>query len=78
MSVRRLHTRPSLGASLAAAALLTACGLADTGSSAASVAKLKTQEAEQARAAKAQVESQLDAAREQAEQRRKEIEAATR
>ena len=75
MPVRRLaHST----AAFAAAVLLTACGLADTGSSAATAAKLKAQEAEQARAAQAQIESQLEAAQQQAGQRRKEIEAATR
>lgn len=60
------------------ALLLAACGVADVGTSAATAAKLKAQEAEQANAAKAQIESQIDAAQKQAEQRRKEIEAATR
>ena len=58
--------------------LLCACGLGDAGSSATAAAKLKAQEAEQARAAQAGIASQLDAAQQQAGQRRKEIEAATR
>lgn len=57
---------------------LAGCGLGDAGSSAAATAKLKAHEAEQAQAAKARIESQLDAANQQAEQRRKEAEAASR
>ncbi len=64
--------------SLTASLLLCACGLGDVGSSAATAAKLKAQEAEQAKAAQVQITNQLDAAQQQAEQRRKEIEAATR
>lgn len=60
------------------ALMLGACGLADVGSSAATTAALKTQEARQARATQAQIESQLDAARQQEEQRRKDIDAQTR
>ena len=58
--------------------LTSACGVADTGSSAVTAAKIKAQQAEQAQAAKVEIEKQLDATREQAEQRRKDIEAATR
>lgn len=57
---------------------LTGCGLGDAGSSAATAAKLKAHEAEQAQATKARIETQLDAANQQAEQRRKEAEAANR
>ncbi len=57
---------------------LGGCGLGDAGSSAATAAKLKAQEAEQARTTKAAIEAQLDAANQQAEQRRKEAEAASR
>lgn len=57
---------------------LAGCGLGDAGSSAATAAKLKAQEAEQARTTKAAIEAQLDAANQQAEQRRKEAEAASR
>ncbi|WP_298622388.1 hypothetical protein [uncultured Zoogloea sp.] len=64
--------------SLTASLLLCACGLGDVGSSAATAAKLKAQEAEQAKAAQVQITNQLDAAQQQAEERRKEIEAATR
>lgn len=64
--------------SLTASLLLCACGLGDVGSSAATAAKLKAQEAEQAKAPQVQITNQLDAAQQQAEQRRKEIEAATR
>jgi len=67
-----------LPAALLAISLLSACGVADVGSSAATAAKLKAQEAEQARATKAQVEKQLEAARQQEEQQRKAIDAATR
>lgn len=73
--VRRLSR---LACWLAAPLLLCACGLGDVGSSAATAAKLKAQEAEQAKAAQVQITNQLDAAQQQAEQRRKEIEAATR
>lgn len=77
---RRFPSRalPGSVASVAASLLLCACGLGDAGSSAATAAKLKAQEAEQARAAQVQITNQLDAAQQQAEQRRKEIEAATR
>jgi hypothetical protein len=64
--------------SLTASLLLCACGLGDVGSSAATAAKLKAQEAEQAKAAQVQITNQLDAAQQQAEERRKEIEEATR
>lgn len=57
---------------------LAGCGLGDAGSSAATAAKLKAQEAEQAQTTKAAIEAQLDAANQQAEQRRKEAEAANR
>lgn len=57
---------------------LTGCGLGDAGGSAATAAKLKAQEAEQARTTKAAIEAQLDAANQQAEQRRKGAEAASR
>ncbi len=63
---------------LAIPLLLAACGLGDTGGSAATAAKLKASEAEQARAGRARIDQQLEAAEQQTEQRRKEIEAATR
>lgn len=69
---------PGSVVSIATSLLLCACGLGDVGSSAATAAKLKAQEAEQAKAAQVQITNQLDAAQQQAEQRRKEIEAATR
>ena len=72
------RTVPGIVVSLTAPLLLCACGLGDVGSSAATAAKLKAQEAEQAKAAQVQITNQLDAAQQQAEQRRKEIEAATR
>ena len=77
---RGLHARQPrhLGLLLIAPLLLCACGFGDAGTSAATAAKLKAQEAEQARAAQVQITNQLDAAQQQAEQRRKEIEAATR
>jgi outer membrane PBP1 activator LpoA protein len=59
------------------AGLLTACGL-DAASSAATAAKLKAREAEQAQTLKQNIEQQLDAARQQEEQRRKDAEAASR
>ena len=65
-------------AGLIASLLLCACGLGDAGSSATAAAKLKAQEAEQARAAQVGIASQLDAAQQQAGQRQKDIEAATR
>ena len=79
-SGRRFPSRalPGSVASVAASLLLCACGLGDVGSSAATAAKLKAQEAKQAKAAQVQITNQLDAAQQQAEQRRKEIEAATR
>lgn len=77
---RRFPSRALPGSVVSAATslLLCACGLGDVGGSAATAAKLKAQEAEQARAAQVQITNQLDAAQQQAEQRRKEIEAATR
>lgn len=57
---------------------LTACGVSDSGSAAVTAAQLKARETEQAQAAKAQIEQQLDAANRQAEERRKQIDAATR
>lgn len=57
---------------------LGGCGLGDAGSSAATAAKLKAREAEQTQTTKAAIEAQLDAANQQAEQRRKEAEAANR
>lgn len=65
-------------AALLAPALLAACGVSDTGSAAVTAAQLKAREAEQAQTTKAQIEQQLDAANRQAEERRKEIDAATR
>ena len=56
-----------LPAALLAISLLSACGVADVGSSATTAAKLK-----------AQVEKQLEDARQQEEQQRKAIDAATR
>ena len=61
-----------------AASCCCACGLGDVGSSATATAEAQGQEAEQAKAAQVQITNQLDAAQQQAEQRRKEIEAATR
>lgn len=58
--------------------LLSACGVSDTGTAAVTATQLKAREAEQAQAAKAQIEQQLDAANQQAEERRKQIDAATR
>lgn len=77
---RRFPSRALPGSVVSAATslLLCACGFGDVGGSAATAAKLKAQEAEQARAAQVQITNQLDAAQQQAEQRRKEIEAATR
>lgn len=69
---------PAIVTGTLATLLTSACGVADTGSSAVTAAKIKAQQAEQAQAAKVEIEKQLDAAREQAEQRRKDIEAATR
>jgi NifU-like protein involved in Fe-S cluster formation len=57
--------------------LLGGCGI-DAASSAATAAKLKAREAEQAQAMKQNIEQQLDIARQQEEQRRKEMDAATR
>ncbi|NML25223.1 hypothetical protein [Zoogloea dura] len=68
--------RPTLLAALLVP--LAGCGLGDAGSSAATAAKLKAHEAEQAQATRARIETQLDAANQQAEQRRKEAEAANR
>jgi hypothetical protein len=60
------------------ALLLAACGVADVGTSAATTAKLKVEEVRQGEALKAQIDSQLEAARQMEEQRRKEIDAQTR
>lgn len=60
------------------ALLLAACGVSDTGTAAVTTAQLKAREAEQAQATKAQIEQQLEAANQQAEERRKQIDAATR
>lgn len=60
------------------ALLLAACGVSDTSTAVITAAQLKAREAEQARAAKAQIEQQLEAANQQAEERRKQIDAATR
>ncbi|MBS0355581.1 MAG: hypothetical protein JSR83_16975 [Proteobacteria bacterium] len=60
------------------ALLLAACGVSDTGTAAVTAAQLKAREAEQAQAAKAQIEQQLEAANRQAEEQRKQIDAATR
>ena len=57
---------------------LSACGLGDSGGAAVTAAKLKAHEADGARAAKEQLERQLADSQEQAAQRQKEIEAATR
>jgi len=65
-------------APLLLALLLGACGLADVGGSAVSAARMKTQEAQQAKAVQAQLEEQLAAARQQEEQRRKDLDAQTR
>lgn len=57
--------------------LVAGCGM-DAATSAATAAKLKAREAEQAQALKQSIEQQLDAAQKQEDQRRKEIDAATR
>lgn len=57
---------------------LTACGISDSGSAAVTAAQLKAHEAEQAQAAKSQIDQQLDAANRQAEERRKQIDTAAR
>lgn len=68
--------RPAL---LSMTLLLTACGVSDSGTAAVTAAQLKAQEAEQAQATKARIEQQLEAANRQAEEeRRKQIDAATR
>lgn len=59
------------------ATLVAGCGM-DAATSAATAAKLKAREAEQAQALKQSIEQQLDAAQKQEDQRRKEIDAATR
>jgi|APMI01.1.fsa_nt_gi NifU-like protein involved in Fe-S cluster formation len=59
------------------ATLLAGCGI-DAATSAATAAKLKAREAEQAQAMKHSIEQQLDAAQKQEDQRRKEMDAATR
>ena len=59
------------------ATLLAGCGI-DAATSAATAAKLKAREAEQAQAMKQSIEQQLDAAQKQEDQRRKEMDAATR
>lgn len=58
--------------------LLGACGVSDSGTAAVTAAQLKAREAEQAQATKAQIQQQLDAVNQQAEERRKQIDAATR
>ncbi len=73
-----MRFRLPMPAVLAIPLLLAACGFGDTGGSAATAAKLKAGEAEQAQASRARIDQQLDAAQQQSEQRRKEIEAATR
>lgn len=70
-SIRRI-------ALVSTALCLTACSLSDSGTAAVTAAQLKAREAEQAQAAKAQIQQQLDAANQQAEERRKQIDAATR
>lgn len=62
---------------LVLATLVAGCGM-DAATSAATAAKLKAREAEQAQALKQSIEQQLDAAQKQEDQRRKEIDAATR
>lgn len=66
--------------SLLLVTLLAGCGIdaATSATSAATAAKLKAREAEQAQAIKQNIEQQLDVARQQEEQRRKEMDAATR
>lgn len=63
--------------SLLLVTLLAGCGI-DAATSAATAARLKAREAEQAQAIKQDIEQQLDVARQQEEQRRKEMDAATR
>jgi outer membrane lipopolysaccharide assembly protein LptE/RlpB len=77
---RHHHRISALPTALLLALLLSlsACGLGDSGSAAVTAAKLKAHEAEGARATKEQLERQLADSQEQAAQRQKEIEAATR
>lgn len=58
--------------------MLSACGVSDSGTAAVTATQLKAREAEQAQATKAQIQQQLDAVNQQAEERRKQIDAATR
>lgn len=67
-----------LPAALLLALPLSACGLGDSGSAAVTAAKLKASEAESARATKEKLEQQIAESQQQAAQRQKEIEAATR
>lgn len=63
---------------LSMALLLSACGVSDSGTAAVTAAQLKAREAEQAQTKKAQIQQQLDAANQQADEHRKQIDAATR
>jgi uncharacterized protein YlxW (UPF0749 family) len=76
----RRHARPTalLTACLCLAASLSACGLGDSGSAAVTAAKLKASEADNARATKQKLEQQIADTQQQAAQRQKEIDAATR
>ncbi|MBL8433530.1 MAG: hypothetical protein JNL99_01210 [Zoogloea sp.] len=76
----RRHARPTalLTACLCLAASLSACGLGDSGSATVTAAKLKASEAENALATKEKLEQQIADTQQQAAQRQKEIEAATR
>ncbi|MCK6386098.1 MAG: hypothetical protein L6Q65_00640 [Zoogloea sp.] len=82
MKRQRLHclsAQPvSLLFALSLSLPLSACGLGDSGSAAVTAAKLKASEAESARATKEKLEQQIADTQQQAAQRQKEIDAATR
>lgn len=65
-------------ATLALILSLSACGVADSGATAAASAKLKTEEVQRTEIVKKDLEQQLDVARQQTDEHRKELEAATR
>ena len=69
---------PNLPALLAAMLLCSACGLAETGSAAATVAAAKKAELERAQAVQAQLHQQLDASAEVQRQRMQAMEEAGR